>query len=581
MERYICIHGHFYQPPRENPWIETIELQDSAYPYHDWNERIAAECYGPNATSRILDTEERIAEIINNYSKISFNFGPTLLAWMEVKMPSIYEKVIEADRDSMNRYSGHGSAMAQVYNHAIMPLMNSRDKTTQVAWGIKDFERRFHRKPEGMWLAEAAVDLETLEILAEFGIKFTVLAPRQAARVRRVGSEEWQDVAGDRIDPKRIYEQTLPSGAKIALFFYDGPISRGVAFEGLLVQGENLAQRLVEAFRPDDGEAQLVHIATDGETFGHHHAQGEMALSYALHTIEAQGLANLTNYGEFLEHIPPTWQVEIFENSSWSCVHGVERWHANCGCNSGMHSGWNQEWRAPLKQAMDWLRDTLAPPFEREMKKLLKDPWAARNEYIDVIHDRTPASVELFLGRHRKKKLGDADITRVLKAMELQRHAMLMFTSCGWFFDEISGIETVQVIQYAARAIQLAREIWGTDYEPDYLARLEKAKSNIPAHQNGRWIYEHFVQPATVDLAKVAAHYAVSSLFESYPDKTAIYCFTVDREDYQLRTIGRNRLLVGRAKIISEITWDTQTLSFIVLHLGDHNLSGGRALLHQ
>lgn len=575
MPRYICIHGHFYQPPRENPWIETIELQDSAHPYHDWNERIGAECYGPNSTSRILDGAGRIAEIVNNYAKISFNFGPTLLAWMESMMPTVYERVLLADQLSMENFSGHGSAMAQVYNHAIMPLMNARDKRTQVLWGIKDFVRRFKRQPEGMWLAEAAVDLETLELLADNGIKFTVLAPRQASRVRAKSGGDWMDVSGERIDPRIPYEQTLPSGHKIALFFYDGPISRAVAFEGLLSRGENLADRLLGAFRPADEGPQLVHIATDGETFGHHHRLGEMALSYALHHIESNNLAHITNYGEFLELFPPTHEVEIFENSSWSCVHGVERWRSNCGCNSGMHLGWNQEWRAPLKQALDWLRDALAPQFEKDMKKLLKDPWAARNEYIDVIHDRAPLNVQIFLERHRRRDLTDPEIIRVLKAMELQRHALLMFTSCGWFFDEISGIETVQVIQYAARAIQLALEIWGMDLEEEFKSRLEKAKSNIPAHQNGRWIYDHFVKPAMVDLSKVAAHYAVSSLFEPYPDKTLIFCFTVERQDYQLRTVGRNRMLVGRARIVSEITWDAQDLSFGVLHLGDHSLSGG------
>lgn len=575
MEKLICIHGHFYQPPRENPWIETIELQDSAFPYHDWNERISAECYEPNCYARILDGEGRITEIINNYSKISFNFGPTLLAWMEDRQPEVYGAILQADQESMKNYSGHGSAMAQVYNHAIMPLLNRRDKCTQVIWGIRDFEERFHRYPEGMWLAETAVDLETLDILAEHGIKFTVLAPRQAHRLRPLGGGDWEDMTGERIDPTRVYEQKLPSGRTISLFFYDGPISRGVAFEGVLSRGENLAGRLLSAFNDHRPWPQLVNIATDGETFGHHHKLGEMALSYALHYIESNNLARLTNYGEFLEQHPPTHEVDIYENSSWSCVHGVERWRANCGCNSGMHNGWNQEWRAPLKEGLDWLRDSLVPPFERDMKPMLKDPWKARNDYIEVIHDRSPERVARFLEKHASHPLSDAELIHVLKALELQRHALLMYTSCGWFFDEISGIETVQVIQYAARAIQLAKQIWKEDFEPRFLQTLERAKSNIPAHHNGCWIYEHFVKPATINLPKVGAHYAVSSLFESYPDRARIFCFTVEKEDYQVSQTGREQLVIGRARIVSEITWESADLSFGVLNLGDHNINGG------
>jgi alpha-amylase/alpha-mannosidase (GH57 family) len=575
MERYICIHGHFYQPPRENPWIETIELQDSAFPYHDWNERISAECYTPNGFSRILDGEGRITEIINNYSKISFNIGPTLLAWMKALDPEVYECILQADQESMKNFSGHGSAMAQVYNHAIMPLLNRRDKYTQIAWGIRDFVERFHRHPEGMWLAEAAVDLETLELLAEFGVKFTVLAPRQASRIRPAGEEEWQDVTGERIDPTTVYEQILPSGRKIALFFYDGPISRGVAFEGVLNRGEDLAHRLVSAFNDSRPWPQLVHIATDGETFGHHHKRGEMALSYALHTIESNNLARLTNYGEYLELYPPSCQVEIHENSSWSCVHGIERWRGDCGCNSGMHLGWNQQWRGPLKEAMDWLRDSLASHFEKNLKDLLKDPWAARNDYIGAIHDRSPERVRLFLDDHARRPLKETEIVYVLKAMELQRHALLMYTSCGWFFDEISGIETVQVIQYASRAIQLAREIWRENLEPQFMEILEQARSNIPNHHNGRWIYEHFVKPAMVDLPKVGAHYAVSSFFESYQDRTRIFCFTAEKEDYRVFQTGRDRLGIGRARIVSEITWEAADLIFGVLVLGDHNINGG------
>lgn len=575
MEHYVCIHGHFYQPPRENPWLEAIELQDSAYPYHDWNERIAAECYAPNATSRILDGEDRIMQIVNNYSKISFDFGPTLLSWLEKKAPEVYRVILQTDRESQKTFSGHGSALAQAYNHMILPLANRRDKYTQVLWGIRDFEHRFGRKPEGMWLPETAVDVESLDILAELGIRFTILAPYQARRARRMGGRAWRDASSGRIDPTMAYELRLPSGRKITLFFYDDFIARAVAFEGLLTKGEDFAHRLLNAFREERDWYELIHIATDGETYGHHHRHGEMALAYALHYIESNNLARLTNYGEYLEKHPPTYQVEIFQNTSWSCAHGVERWRSNCGCNFGGHPGWNQAWRAPLREALDWLRDALAPQYEDKASAFLKDPWAARDDYIAVILDRSPESVERFLGQHATRELNEAEKVAMLKLLELQRHAMLMYTSCGWFFDELSGIETVQVIQYAGRAVQLAEELFGDSPEPHFLEMLEQAKSNLPEPRDGRHIYGKFVKPAVVNWEKVGAHYAVSSLFEAYPEQAWVYCYTIECEDYQSFATGKAKLVVGRARLTSEITRESALLSFGVLHFGDHNLNGG------
>ncbi len=575
MDRYICIHGHFYQPPRENPWLEAIELQDSAYPHHDWNERITAECYAPNMASRILDGEGRITEIVNNYAKMSFNFGPTLLAWMERNVPDIYNVVIETDRESQKTFSGHGSALAQAYNHMIMPLANHQDKYTQVLWGIRDFKHRFGRKPEGMWLPETAVNLETLEVLAELGIKFTILAPRQARRVRPIGKKDWRDASGGKIDPTMAYTLRLPSGRSIVLFFYNDPIAHAVAFEGLLSRGEQVAQRLIDAFSEARARPQLVHIATDGETYGHHHRFGDMALAYALHHIESNGLAQITNYGEYLEKHRPTHEVEIVENTSWSCVHGVERWRSDCGCNSGGHPGWNQAWRAPLREALDWLRDTLAPKYEERGRQFLKDPWGARNDYIEIILNRSPENIQRFLSQHALRELDEGERTTVLKFLELQRHAMLMFSSCAWFFDELSGIETVQVIQHAARAIQLAEELFGDSVEPHFLEILERAKSNIPQHGDGRRIYKKFVKPAMVDLTKVAAHYAISSLFEEYGEQAKIYCYNIDLQDYRSSEAGRAKLAVGWCKVASEVTQESSTLSFGVLHFGDHNLNAG------
>jgi alpha-amylase/alpha-mannosidase (GH57 family) len=575
MERYICIHGHFYQPPRENPWLEAIEVQDSAYPYHDWNVRITAECYAPNATSRILDKRGRIDRIVNNYAKMSFNFGPTLLAWMEVNAADVYEAVLGADRESRKTFSGHGSALAQAYNHMILPLANRRDKYTQIVWGLQDFQHRFGREPEGMWLPETAVDLETLDILAELGIRFTILAPRQASRVRASGDEEWQDVSGAKIDPTTAYTLSLPSGRTIVLFFYDDPISRAIAFEGLLRSGESFARRLLGAFSEKRTRPQLVHIATDGETYGHHHRFGDMALAYALDYIESNDVARLTNYGRFLEKHPPTHEVEIFEQTSWSCTHGVERWRSDCGCKTGGRPGWHQAWRGPLREALDWLRDTVAPVYEEKARSLLDDPWEARNDYIEILLHRSHDRVERFLSEHAVRELNEGERISVLELLELQRQAMLMYTSCGWFFNELSGIETIQVIQYAGRALQLARKMLGDAAEARFFELLEQAKSNVPDYGDGRRIYEKFVTPAIVNLEKVCAHYAISSLFEDYNTRTSIYCYVADQEDYQIREAGKARLVAGKAKFTSEIIRRTAILSFGVLHLGDHILNCG------
>ncbi|MGQ9920815.1 MAG: DUF3536 domain-containing protein [Desulfobacca sp.] len=575
MVAYICIHGHFYQPPRENPWLEAIEIQDSAYPYHDWNERITAECYAPNYASRILDGYGNIVKIPNNYEEISFNFGPTLLSWLEANAPEVYRRILLADERSRERYGGHGSALAQAYNHLIMPLAHARDKYTQVLWGIKDFQHRFGRDPEGMWLPETAVDLETLDIMAALGIKFTILAPRQARRVRPLTGGDWTEVSGERIDPTRAYLQRLPSGRSIALFFYDGPIAKAVAFENLLQRGEYLAERLLGARSPHRSWPQLIHIATDGETFGHHHRHGDMALAYALDYLKSLPDVRLTNYGEYLERHPPQMEVEIYEHSSWSCVHGVERWRADCGCRTGLHPGWHQGWRQPLRQALDWLRDALAPLYEAKAGRWFVNPWGARNEYIRVILDRTPETIRRFLAEQSGREVAPADWPEVLCLLEMQRAAMLMYTSCGWFFDELSGLETLQILLYAGRALQLAKQLFDVDLEPRFLDRLEKAPSNLPQFQNGRYLYETFVRPTVVDLLEVGAHYAISSLFEEYGQRDRIFCFDIEQLDYRRAKAGRATLATGRVNVTSRITYNTAEVSFAVLHLGDHNLAGG------
>ncbi|MEM1321955.1 MAG: DUF3536 domain-containing protein [Bacteroidota bacterium] len=570
-KHYVCIHGHFYQPPRENAWLEVVELQDSAQPFHDWNERINFECYAPNTAARILNEQGSISKIINNYAHISFNFGPTLLSWLEHADPATYQAIIEADVQSRKLFGGHGSAIAQVHSHLILPLANARDKETQVAWGIKDFEHRFGRKPEGMWLAETAVDTPTLEVLAEHGIQYTILSPRQGKAIRKIGTEHWQQLPHDSIDPRRAYRYNLPSGKSIALFFYDGEIAQGVAFKGLLNNGKEFARQMCSKF---DGRAepQLSHVATDGESYGHHHRHGEMALADCLNSIQNQQMATLTNYGQFLELVPLQYEVQIHENSSWSCVHGVERWRSDCGCNTGGHPHWNQLWRAPLRDALDWLRDELIPIFEKEAGKLLKDPWAARDDYIQILLDRGDEQLQVFIDQHAKKPLSPTQHNKLLRLMEMQRNAILMYTSCGWFFDEISGIETMQILQYALRAIDYARQVSKAELHEEFEKRLEKAPSNV--YENGASSFRDHVIPSRVGLTRAGMHYAVSSLFEEKPEELPLFNYIAENEFLERSAAGNQKLAIGRTTVRSLITRSEKHFSFAVIYLGQQNIIG-------
>jgi alpha-amylase/alpha-mannosidase (GH57 family) len=574
LEKYICIHGHFYQPPRENAWLEVIEVQDSAHPYHDWNERITAECYGPNTASRILDGKGVIKKIINNYSRISFNFGATLLSWMEHNDRESYDAILEADRESMENFGGHGSAIAQVYNHMIMPLSTTLDKETQIIWGIKDFAYRFNRQPEGMWLAETAVDIESLELLAKHHIKFTILAPRQARAFRKSGSSDWTVTDTTPIDTRRPYRFKLPSGNSIVLFFYDGDISQGVAFSGLLNDGKKFAERLLNIC-DDSDEPQLAHIATDGETYGHHHKHGDMALAFCLDYIERHKVSNLTNYAQFLAKHPPTHEVQIHENSSWSCAHGIERWRNDCGCNTGGKPSWNQRWRKPLRETLDWLRDELTKIYERETADMFKDPWVARNEYIHVILNRNDDTIQKFLEDHGHKT---AEFNNVLRLMEVQRNAMLMYTSCGWFFDEVSGIETTQIMQYACRAMQLVSQISDVNLEMEFRRRLEDVPSNVPGLQNAAHVYTKYVLPSKINLQRVGMHYAVASIFEEDPDSFPVFNYTTANEVFVRKEAGEQKLVLGVTTVKSNVTRSEKRFAFAVIYMGKHNIIGNISL---
>jgi alpha-amylase/alpha-mannosidase (GH57 family) len=579
-KRFVCIHGHFYQPPRENPWLETVETQDSAAPYHDWNERICSECYAPNGAARIVNIKNQIIRIVNNYARISFNFGPTLLSWLKENAPRTYRMILDGERRSRKSYRGHSSAMAQVYNHMILPLASRRDRITQIRWGIADYENNYGASPEGMWLAETAADAESLELMAQHGIKFTLLAPHQCKRIRPhkfdggKNDAEWTNTPDASVDTTRPYLVRFDSGASIAVFFYNGSASRAIAFEGLLNSGENFAARLKSGFK-ESPAPQLVHVATDGESYGHHHRHGEMALAYALRLLEADKTVKLTNYASFLSQFSPENECEIVDNTSWSCGHGVERWRSNCGCNGGK-PGFNQEWRAPLRQALDELRDALAPLTEQEGGKLFTDVWAARDEYIRVVLDRGEESIASFFRTQSNHTLSDEEQVRALELMEMQRHAQLMYTSCGWFFDDISGIETVQIIAYAARVLQLAQQLFGQQAAPlesAFLARLAEAHSNVPSAGDGAKIYKACVATMELHLEQVVAHYAISSVFSSFAEETDLFCFHVRRISYDISTSGRGRLAVGRAHIASAITGHNKTFSFAVLHFGDQNIT--------
>ncbi|MFO7601917.1 MAG: DUF3536 domain-containing protein [Candidatus Desulfacyla sp.] len=516
--KYLCIHGHFYQPPRENPWLNRIEFQASALPYHDWNERVTRECYGPNTRGRLLGKEGRIRALLNNYEYMSFNFGPTLLSWLEKAHPWIYGQIIEADRLSMDRRQGHGNALAQVYNHIIMPLASPRDKLTQIRWGLADFRHRFGRPAEGMWLAETAVDSETLRLMAEEGVKFTILSPDQAATVRPIRRsgrpEPWKDVRGGRIDVTRPYRVQLDGSGQSAMtvFFYHGPLSRAVAYEQLLASGDKFLAHIESAFNGDGDSPELISLATDGESYGHHFKFGDMALSWLLDDLKEGGRITLTNYGAYLERFPPQDEVRIVENSSWSCAHGVGRWCSDCGCNVSHTPGWNQAWRGPLRQGLDWLARKFAAIFEEKGSLLFKDPWKARDDYIALLLHPSAEDRDRFIDHHSRQALDPEERIKALQLLDSQRMSLFMFTSCGWFFDEISGLEATQVLRYAARGIDLLRPWTREDPEARLMEFLARAPSNDPAYGSGAVVYREKVAPSRIGPSLAAANYALAVL---------------------------------------------------------------------
>lgn len=495
--RAVCIHGHYYQPPREHPWLGVLEPEPTAAPDHDWNERILRECYAPNGAARLLDARGRLRAVVDNYAWTSFNVGPTLDAWLATHAPDVVDALVRGDRESRER-TGHGNAWAQAYNHPILPLCTPRDVRTQVLWGARAFELRYGRRPDGMWLPEMAVDVAALEALAAAGISLTMLSPHQARRVRPLGAgdDAWVDVDEHALDVRRIHRARLPSGAVLDVVFREAESSKGLAFGELLRDGGMLASRITGLLDERDG---LLTAATDGETFGHHHRFGEMAVAYAIERWRTSGDVEVTNPAAHRAAVPTEIEVEIVERSSWSCAHGVERWRADCGCKTGGPVEWTQAWRAPLRAAIDWLRDEIAVVFESEGDQVLRDAWGARDRWIDAIVD--PARSEAVLGPELRP---GADPVRARRALEMSRHAMLMQTSCGWFFDDVAGVEATLVLRQAGRAIDLAHTL-GRRLEAEFVERLEPALSNLPREGTAADVYRRTVVGRPVVPSRIAA----------------------------------------------------------------------------
>jgi alpha-amylase/alpha-mannosidase (GH57 family) len=495
LNKYICIHGHFYQPPRENPWTGKIEKQPSAAPFHDWNERIFQECYKPNTEAVIINETGKVLRRVNNFENINFNFGPTLLHWIKEKHPNTLSKIIEADRKSVTVHNGHGNAIAQVYNHIIMPLANRRDKITQIKWGIKDFYHHFGRMPEGMWLAETACNDATLEALIDEKISYTILDPSQARSVRKTGAGEWSDVSGGKVNPKIPYRYlSKKSGGFIDIFFYDGPLSRNLAFDDIVYDSKILLDRIDSVKDMNVNSSQLISIAVDGETFGHHKKFTERTIAFLLDEYAVTRGYKIVNYGEYLSFNKPEYEVLPDnglrgEGTSWSCIHGVGRWKRNCGCITGGNPGWNQRWRRHLRDSLNLLNAKLGIYFEIVGKNYFRNAWDARNDYIDLILDGSDSAIKIFFGKHASGKIIKKNTETALQLLEMQKFSQLMFTSCGWFFSDISGIESRIVLEYAKRAVEIAENLSGLDFTTELLEGLEKAKSNIPESGNGKIIY--------------------------------------------------------------------------------------------
>ena len=557
MPTTLVVHAHFYQPPRENPWTEELTREPSATPYHDWNARIDAECYRPNGAARVFDDAGRVVDIVNNYANLSFDVGPTLMSWLERHDPETYRRILDADA------AGHG-AMAQAWGHIILPLASDRDVRTQVRWGLADFEHRFGRPAEGMWLPETAVDDRVLAVLAEEGVGFTVLAPGQATRARPLGAgpSAWVSVEDGAVDTSETYRWLHPdgSGRGVDIVFYDGGLSHALAFEIGGLSSQSFLDRVTAR---SEG---LVAVAADGETFGHHQRWGERLIAHALDVEARRRGVTVTSVAAHLRSTVPTHQVEV-KLSSWSCAHGVGRWTEDCGCSTGGQAGWQQGWRGPLRDALDLLRDRLVEVVERRGPEVLRDPWAARDAYLPVILGRVPR--EEFAAAH---VVGDPVVAFTL--LEAQRHAMAMYTSCGWFFNDLAGLETVQVLRYAARVADLLVELGEDPAEQAFLEVLDRAESNVVEEGTGRDVWDNHVVPARVDADRAVAHVALVELLENRPPAGRVGAFSVEVLDHARADRGHVALSSGQVALTHVRTGRRTEHVYAAIHLGGLEVLG-------
>ena len=590
----VVVHGHFYQPPRENPWTGHVERQHSAEPDHDWNARVHRECYRPNAFARIFDEQGRIEAIGNTYAHMSFNFGPTLLAWMEVHRPAAYRRVLDADRASCDRHGGHGNAIAQSFHHSILPLCNERDRRTQVKWGLEDFRHRFGRDSESIWLPETACNDATLSILVEEGLRWVLLAPRQAGGFRPLEGGAWRSARD--FDCGHPYRWNHPdgSGRSIAVFFYDGDLARAVAFGGALASSSILVDHFEKAAGRTDG---FVHLATDGETYGHHDRFGDLTLAYSLAVEASRRGFEPINYGEALDRFEPVAEVRLAQGddglgSSWSCAHGVARWYRDCGCRTGGEAHWTQAWRSPLRDSLDHLRDHFAGEFEQMAGEFFRDPWQARDAYVQVRLD--PRRRDSFLreqGRRPDRSFDSAGRRRALSLLELQHHAMLMYTSCGWFFNDLAGLETVQILRYAGRALDLSEALGISSPRAGFLERLAEARCNDPADGTGADLFRREVEPARVSLSRMAAHVSLTGLFGAEvcrPAHGALPAsgvradappstgrFRVECREWRLAAQPEASLATGRFFLEEMWTGESGEVAIAAIHTSDLEVQGG------
>ena len=494
----LCIHGHFYQPPREDPWLGSILAEPSAAPMRNWNERITRESYAPMAWARRLDSRGKITDLLNSYEWISFNAGPTLLRWMRHSFPRVLERMVDGDAKSRARW-GHGNAIAQIYHHIIMPLASAEDRAIETRWAIDDFRHYFGRDPEGMWLSECATDLPSLESLAEQGIRFVILAPRQARAVVENGVAV--PVHEGSLEVGEPYKVSLPSGKSITAVFYHGKLSQAIAFEGLLRNGESFWQRIAgeaNSMAWRGRESSLLTLATDGETYGHHFTFGEMALAYVLaQSVSGRDNIHLTNLPAYIAAHPPQREVLIWEPSSWSCVHGVERWRSDCGCTDGGHPNWNQRWRAPLRSALNVARDAVKQHFFTAGQECFTDPGAALMAYGEVL--AAPQKAEAFAAAWFKDNGATND--KAWKLLDMQEQSLASFASCAWFFDDIARIEPENGMTFALRSMNIMRETGGADVLGSFVAELEKAQPNQNEYGTGKDVFTSEVLPRRDDPA--------------------------------------------------------------------------------